>query len=82
MERQPMSNRQRKEKAIELAGSVIALTLGVDVEMTIIVHDSRSGGDNGDMTIRSTLDTATDVAQLLYRAADHYAAQATTAGKK
>lgn len=71
-----MTKRQRKEKALELAGSIIALTLGIDVEMTIIVRD------DGDLTIRSTLDTAADVAKLLYRAADHFAAQATTAGKE
>jgi hypothetical protein len=80
MIRQFMTKRQRKEKAVELAGSIIALTLGLDVEMTIIVRDSHSGEVDGDMMIRSTLDTAADAAQLLYRAADHFATQATAEG--
>jgi hypothetical protein len=77
-----MTKRQRKERAVELAGSIIALALGNDVEMTIIVRDSCSGEDNGDITIRSSIDTASNLAKLLYRVADHFAAQATPAGKE
>jgi hypothetical protein len=70
-----LSSRRRKEKAVELAGSIIALTLGEDVEMTIIVHEP--GGDDGDVTLRSSINTAEDLAKLLYRMADHFAAQNT-----
>lgn len=78
-----MTRRERKEKAVELAGSIIVLTLGEDAEMTIIVRDSGPGEEDGeDMIIRSSVDTATNLAKLLYRAADHLAAQTTTAGKE
>jgi hypothetical protein len=72
-----MTKRQRKEKAVELAGSIIALTLGEDAEMTIIVSDP--GEDDGDITLRSSIDTGKNLAKLLYRVADHFAAQNTPA---
>jgi hypothetical protein len=68
-----MTGRQRKEKAVELAGTIIALTLGNDVEMTIIVREP--GGDDGNITLRSSIDTAENLAKLLYRVADHFATQ-------
>lgn len=68
-----MTKRQRKEKALELAGSIIALTIAEDVEMTIIVREP--AGDDGNITLRSTIDTAENIAKLLYQMADHYAAQ-------
>jgi len=75
-----MIGRQRKETAVDLAASIIALTLGEDVEMTIIVRDVHSGEDDRDIMIQSSVDTATNLAKLLYRAADHLAMQ--TAGKE
>lgn len=50
--------------------------LGEDVEMTIIVREP--GGDDGDVTLRSSIDTAEDLAKLLYRLADHFAVQKTS----
>ena len=75
-----MTGRQRKEKAVELAGSIIALTLGEDVEMTIIVREP--GGDDGSITLRSSIDTAENLATLLYRVADHFATQNTAARER
>jgi hypothetical protein len=75
-----MTIRQRKEKAVELAGSIIALALGEDVEMTIIVRDL--GEDDGNITLRSSIDTAADLAKLLYRVADHFAVQNTAAKER
>jgi hypothetical protein len=70
-----MTKRQRKEKAVELAGSIITLTLGSDVEMTIIIRDSHD--DDANITIRSNIEIAANLAKLLYRLADHFAAQNT-----
>jgi hypothetical protein len=75
-----MTKRQRKEKAVELAGSIIALALGEDVEMTIIV--SELDEDDGNITLRSSIDTAADLAKLLYRVADHFAVQNTAAKER
>ena len=75
-----MTKRQRKEKAVELAGSIIALALGEDVEMTIIV--SELDEDDGNITLRSSIDTAPDLAKLLYRVADHLAVQNTAAKER
>jgi hypothetical protein len=75
-----MIGRQRKETAVELAASIIALTLGEDVEMTIIVREP--GGDDGNITLRSSIDTAPDLAKLLYRVADHLAVQNTAAKER
>ena len=75
-----MTGRQRKEKAVELAGSIIALTLGEDVEMTIIVREPR--GDDGNITLRSSIDTPENLATLLYRVADHFATQNTVARER
>ena len=74
-----MIGRQRKETAVELAASIIALTLGEDVEMTIIV---REPGEDGNLTLRSSIDTAPDLAKLLYRVADHLAVQNTAAKER
>jgi hypothetical protein len=68
-----MTKRQRKEKAFELAGTIIALTLGEDAEMTIIVREP--GEDDENITLRSSIETPENLAKLLYRVADHYAAQ-------
>lgn len=70
-----MTKRQRKEKAVELAGSIITLTLGGDVEMTIIIRDSHD--DDANITIRSNIEITANLAKLLYRLADHFAAQNT-----
>jgi hypothetical protein len=70
-----MTKHQRKEKAVELAGSIITLTLGADVEMTIIIRDSDD--DNANITVRSNIETTANIAKLLYRLADHFAAQNT-----
>jgi len=75
-----MTGRQRKEKAVELAGSIIALTLGEDVEMTIILREPR--GDDGNITLRSSIDSAADLAKLLYRVTDHFAVQNTPAEER
>ena len=72
--------KRKTEKAIELAGSIITLTLGEDVEMTIIVRDSHD--DDGNITLRSTVETADNIAKLLYRLADHFAAQTTPLGER
>ena len=68
-----MTKRQRQEKAFELAGTIIALALGENVEMTIIVRER--GEDDGNITLRSSIETPENLAKLLYRVADHYAAQ-------
>jgi len=68
-----MTKRQRQEKAFELAGTIIALALGENVEMTIIVREP--GEDDGNITLRSSIETPENLAKLLYRVADHYAAQ-------
>jgi len=68
-----MTKRQRQEKAFELAGTIIALALGENVEMTIIVRER--GEDDGNITLRSSIETPKNLAKLLYRLADHYAAQ-------
>ena len=71
--RHPMTKRQRQEKAFELAGTIIALALGENVEMTIIIREP--GEDDGNITLRSSIETPENLAKLLYRVADHYAAQ-------
>jgi len=63
-----MTKRQRQQKAFELAGTIIALTLGKDVEMTIIVREP--GEDDGNITLRSSIETPENLAKLLYRVAD------------
>jgi len=68
-----MTKRQRQEKAFELAGTIIALALGENVEMTIIIREP--GEDDGNITLRSSIETPENLAKLLYRVADHYAAQ-------
>ena len=70
-----MTKRQRQEKAFELAGTIIALALGENVEMTIIIREP--GEDDGNITLRSSIETPENLAKLLYRVADHYAAQNT-----
>jgi hypothetical protein len=70
-----MTKRQRKEKAVDLAGSIITLTLGGDVEMTIIIRDSHD--DDANITLRSNIESPANLAKLLYRLADHFAAQNT-----
>jgi hypothetical protein len=70
-----MTKHQHKEKAVELAGSIITLTLGGDVEMTIIIRDSHD--DDANVMVRSSIETAANLAKLLYRLADHFAAQNT-----
>jgi hypothetical protein len=72
-----MTKHQRKEKAVELAGSIITLALGEGVEKTIIVRDSHE--DDGNITVRSSIGTAASLAKLLYKVADHFAAQSTSA---
>lgn len=64
-----MTKHQRTEKAIELAGSIITLTLGGDVEITIIVTDSQE--DDATITVRSNIDIAANFAKLLYGLAGH-----------
>ena len=68
-----MTKRQRQEKVFELAGTIIALALGENVEMTIIIREP--GEDDGNITLRSSIETPENLAKLLYRVADHYAAQ-------
>ena len=41
--------------------------------MTIIVRER--GEDDGNITLRSSIETPENLAKLLYRLADHYAAQ-------
>lgn len=69
-----MTKHQRKEKAVELAGSIITLARG---EKTIIVRDSHE--DDGNITVRSSIGTAASLAKLLYKVADHFATQSTPA---
>lgn len=68
-----MTKRQRTDKAIELAGSIIALTLGGDVETTIIVSECHA--DDANITLRSTIQIAANLGKLLNRLADHFAVQ-------
>jgi len=41
--------------------------------MTIIIREP--GEDDGNITLRSSIETPENLAKLLYRVADHYAAQ-------
>jgi hypothetical protein len=68
-----MTKHQRKEKAVELAGSIITLTLGADAVMTIIICDTHD--DDANAMVRSNIKSAANLAKLLYRLADHFAAQ-------
>jgi hypothetical protein len=65
--------KRRTETALDIAGSIITFALGGDVEMTIIVRDSHD--DNANITVRSSIETNAELAKLLYRLADHFAAQ-------
>ena len=75
-----MTKRQRQEKAFELAGTIIALALGENVEMTIIVRER--GEDDGNITLRSSIETPENLAKLLYRVTDHFAVQNTPAEER